>query len=169
MTRHLAPLALLLCLAGTPGEAQAPAVNDAEAQKATVMALRNVGTAMFAWFTDQVAAAAAATSAEKPTATNPKTISVSDYPVISATELRALLVPNYIAELPEKDGWGHALEFRLNRADPTAAHIMLIRSPGKDGTFETGSYNIGPYEVTAYANDLVWADGYFITWPMAAK
>jgi hypothetical protein len=151
-----------------PVLAEAPVVDDAAALKATVKDLRDVGTAMFSWLTDQVAAAAAA-PATPPAPANPVTLDVGGYPLISVDDLRQVLVPEYIAELPERDGWGHPFEFHLNRASLMGEKVMLIRSPGRDGKFETDEYKIGPYEPTAYERDLVWADGYFITWPGPQK
>src|SRR5215472_11044302 len=56
-------------------------------QKRTVADIRNTGTAMFSWLTDQVGAAAAGQTT---------TINVGDYgTVVSAASLTTILVPQY--------------------------------------------------------------------------
>src|SRR6185436_8056136 len=74
-------------------------------QKRTVADMRNTGTAMFSWLTDQIAAGAAGAAAT--------TVVVSDYSTATASELTSLLVPQYLQQVPDKDGWKIALEYRL--------------------------------------------------------
>ena len=65
-------------------------------QKRTVADMRITGTAMFSWLSDQVGAAAAGA-----TATN---IDLTDYKVITRSDLETLLVPAYIervSDLPD--------------------------------------------------------------------
>src|SRR5262245_46350922 len=62
------------------GEVKQDPVADKAAQRRTVADLRNVGTAMFSWLTDQVGAAAAGQSQ---TSGESKIISLSQYPPIS--------------------------------------------------------------------------------------
>jgi hypothetical protein len=144
--------------------AEPPTVSDADAQKTTVLALRNVGKAIFSWLTDQPEIRQVS-GTEKATGENPTTLAVADYAPISVDEVRKLLVPTYIAELPTTDGWGHALEFRINRKALGGAQVMLLRAAGKDGKFDGEVYPIGSFPLGAFERDLVWADGYFVTWP----
>jgi hypothetical protein len=147
------------CLtAGATGEAPK---TDPEAQKRTIADLRNVGTAMFSWLTDQVGAAAAGQS-QTP---EPASANLSDYPAISREDLAKILVPNYIQEVPELDGWGHPYEFHLNTANPLAPKVMAVRSPGRDGQYSGDTYKIGPFGPERFDDDLVWVDGFFVQWP----
>ena len=141
-------------------------VSDGEAQKRTIADIRNVGTAMFSWMTDQVGAAAAG---QLQTETSHPGADLKDYPPISFQELEKVLVPHYLAKLPETDGWGHPYEYYLNAADPTAERIMMIRSPGKDGRFSEGRYGVAAFTPDDFDQDIVWADGYFVRWPQAAQ
>jgi hypothetical protein len=129
--------------------------DDRSAQRATVAAMRNVGTAMFSWLTDQVGAAAA----------GQKTVNLEAIPVSSFAGLKELLVPQYIQELPERDGWGNPFEYRLIVKNPTNKGAMSIRSPGRDGIFSGLTYVVGAFPATDYDHDIVWADGYFVQWP----
>jgi hypothetical protein len=129
--------------------------SDRSAQRATVAAMRNAGTAMFSWLTDQVGAAAA----------GQKTVNLEAIPVSSFAGLKELLVPQYIQELPERDGWGNPFEYRLNVKNPANQGGMSIRSPGRDGKFSGLTYVVGAFPAADYDHDIVWADGYFVQWP----
>jgi hypothetical protein len=143
-----------VCVGG--GAANAGVQDDARAQRETVAAIRNVGTAMFSWLTDQVGAAAA----------GQKTVNLAEIPpVASFAALKERLVPQYIQTLPERDGWGNRFEYRLNVANPTAKSAMSIRSPGRDGKFSGLTYMVGAFPRAEYDRDIVWADGYFVQWP----
>jgi hypothetical protein len=141
-----------------------PAANDWEAQKRTVAAIRNVGTAMFSWLTDQMGAAAAGQSQTEPA---PATVELKHYPQISREELEKLLVPTYIQKIPETDGWGHPIEYYLNTANPQAPQVMGLRSPGRDGEFSAASYTVTSFDPDDFDEDIVWTDGFFVRWPQA--
>jgi len=126
-------------------------VNHAQAQVETMRTLRNVGTAMMAWLVDNVGAAAAGQD-------------VDEWPLRRPEEVEEVLVPTYLSELPLQDGWGRDLEFRLNLDDPLAEHVMMVRSRGSDGQFDD-SYQSGPFDPDETTRDIVWADGYFLSWP----
>jgi hypothetical protein len=127
-------------------------VDHARAQAETMAALREAGTAMLSWYTDAVGAAAAGQN-------------VNDWPAITTADVREVLVPNYLASLPTEDGWGHQLEYRLQIENLLAEHVMLVRSPGSDGKFDSDSYPIGAFDPDETTRDIVWADGYFMVWP----
>jgi prepilin-type N-terminal cleavage/methylation domain-containing protein len=131
-------------------------------QKRTVADVRNTGTAMFSWLTDQVGAAAAGAAS---------TVKVSDYTAAKKTgdELRALLVPRYMQEIPAVDGWKFAYEFYLNDAAPLSQHVMLIRSGGRNNDFDVDDYEVTSFDPTDYDQDIVWADGFFVRWPQNMK
>lgn len=131
--------------------------DDAGAQRRTVADMRNVGTAMFSWVTDQVGAAAA----------GQKAVDLGKFPPVSSfAGLKELLVPKYIQALPERDGWGNPYEYRLNLKNPTAGvSVMSVRSPGRDGKFSGLTYAVEAFPHGDYDRDIVWADGYFVQWP----
>jgi len=135
-------------------------VTDAEAQKRTVADIRNTGTAMFSWLTDQVGAAAAGQSQ-----TEIGDIDLDDYPVLSRDEVQSILLPQYMQTVPERDGWGNPYEYYLNVENPLAVHVMGIRSPGRDGRFSADSYTVTSFDPSEFDEDIVWADGFFVRWP----
>jgi len=141
------------------GSSEVPAkVNDQAAQKQTVLDIRNTGVAMFSWLTDQIGAAGAGQA---------QTIDLKQYSSISRAELGKILVPQYMQELPEKDGWGHPYEYTLNSANLKGKPVMSIRSPGRDGAYSAsnGVYTTGRFDPTDFDQDVVWSDGYFVRWP----
>jgi prepilin-type N-terminal cleavage/methylation domain-containing protein len=131
-------------------------------QKRTVADARNTGLAMFSWLTDQVGAAAAGALS---------TVDMSDYDDAEKTpdELRALLTPRYMQQIPAADGWKNPFDFYLNDADPSAQYVMLIRSGGRDGDASAASYEVSSFDPTDYDQDIVWADGFFVRWPQNVK
>lgn len=141
-----------------------PAADDAAAQKRTVAQIRNTGTAMFSWLTDQVGAAAAGQSQTEPAL---ETVELKHYPLVSREQLEKILVPNYIQKVPVTDGWGNPFEYYLNTANPMAPQVMGIRSPGRDGKFSAASYTVGPFDPDELDEDIVWTDGFFVRWPQA--
>lgn len=124
-------------------------------QKRTVADERNVGTAMMSWLTDQVGAAAAGTS-------NTQWDS-SGYSSKGFGSVANVLVPQYIQQVPENDGWGNPFDYFLNTST-FASSIMAIVSGGRDGAATT-SYTAGAFFPTDYDQDIVWADGFFVRWP----
>ncbi|HSS48158.1 MAG TPA: hypothetical protein VLX28_04360 [Thermoanaerobaculia bacterium] len=151
---------------------------DTEKQKQTVADIRNLGTALFSWLTDQVEATEAE-QAENGTSGAPpprgsvddsrqKTIDIQDYPLVSREDLEDFLVPQYIAAIPETDAWGNPYEVRLNTDNLMAKSVMSIRSPGRKGYYSGEVYKIEGFDPTDFDQDLVWADGFFVRWPLAA-
>jgi len=167
MRTHRKALLVVLALGGFVLGAAPPQtepkkeMSDRDRQRRTVADLRNVGTALFSWLTDQVGASAAGAQ-QTP---SPKEVRLEDYPAISTAELKKLLVPDYIQSVPETDGWGHPYEFRLNVKNVLAEHVMMIRSPGRDGVYSATLYTVEGFDPEDYDQDLVWADGFFIRWP----
>ena len=139
-----------------------PPATDEEAQKRTVADIRNTGTAMFSWLTDQVGAAAAGQS-QTETATS--IVELKHYPLVSRDDLVKILLPQYMQRVPATDGWGHPYEYYLNVANPLAPQVMGIRSPGRDGEFSAVSYSVGPFDPDDFDEDVVWTDGFFVRWP----
>jgi len=128
-------------------------------QKRTVADIRNTGTAMFSWLTDQVGAAAAGATGSN--------VDLASYGsgTVSVTVLSSILTPQYLQNVPTLDGWKNGYEYYLNTANPLAKNVMAIRSGGRDGAFSTASYTVTSFEPTDYDQDIVWADGFFVRWP----
>ncbi|HEX6901643.1 MAG TPA: hypothetical protein VF789_18085 [Thermoanaerobaculia bacterium] len=126
-------------------------LTDQEKQELTIKHIRNTGTAMFSWLTDQVGAGAAGA----------QQIDLGKYPKITHKDLEKLLVPNYLMSLPKVDGWGNAYEYRLNVKEPTAEAVMSIRSAGRDGVFSGDKYTSLKYPPKDLDQDIVWTDGFF--------
>ena len=130
------------------------ALNKAK-QKRTMGDMRNVGTAMFQWVTDQVGAAAAGVKLSD--------ISGAD----SASEVEGVLVSAYIQEVPDYDGWKGSYEYRLNTDNPGAVNVMAICSKGQlnTGCSASTDYTKLPFNPTDYQSDIFWANGDFLSWP----
>src|SRR5829696_7958362 len=126
-------------------------------QKRTVADVRNAGTAMFSWLTDQASAAAAGAAS---TSSFP-----SGYVAITADALRLVLVSQYLQEIPELDGWKNPYDFYLNTEDPLARQVMAIHSYGRDSKKETGPFTVTGFDPTDYDKDIIWTDGFFVRWP----
>jgi prepilin-type N-terminal cleavage/methylation domain-containing protein len=137
-------------------------------QKRTIGDMRNSGTAMFSWVTDQAAAAAAGS-------TDPVIWKTSDYPQpghVGYEKVRPLLETRYIQTLPKLDGWDHEYDYFLAQppfqpagTDEDEDRLMYIRSMGRGTDYAGNTYTVGPFIPTNYIQDIVWADGYFVRWP----
>jgi len=152
---------------------------DTEKQKQTIADIRNLGTALFSWLTDQVEATVAEQEAEKQqngTKSEPpprgneedtktKTLNIQDNPVVSRDDLEEFLVPKYIAAIPETDAWGNSYEVRLNTDNLMAKTVMSIRSPGRKGYYAGDEYKVEGFDPTDFDQDIVWIDGFFARWP----
>jgi hypothetical protein len=136
----------------------------ANEQKQALGEMRNIGTALFAWLTDQD---------PKPSGDDRRgkdaDIDLGAIPVISHADLAKLLVPLYLAQLPVNDPWGKPYEFRLNRDNLGGVPVMAIRSAGKDGTFSGTVYTMESFAISDQDQDLVWVDGFFARWPEGKK
>ncbi len=108
--------------------------------------IRTIATAWEARATDANSYAAAGTSFAFPA-------------TVSYATLSGKLAPTYIKSLPANDGWGNAYGF----GNDSAGQVYGIRSAGKDGTFDTATYTIGP--TSAFNNDIVYSNGSFICYP----
>ncbi|MEE8526830.1 MAG: hypothetical protein V3T72_23085, partial [Thermoanaerobaculia bacterium] len=123
----------------------------------------NTGTAWMSWLTDQVGAGAAGQA---------KVYDTSDFANITYVELFGYLHPTttffYMQEVPEKDGWRYPLGFGKN-PDPLDSNVIIICSTGRDGSAEGAchatQWNVAPFVSTDYGKDIVWADGYLVSWP----
>jgi prepilin-type N-terminal cleavage/methylation domain-containing protein len=84
---------------------------------------------------------------------------------LSFNDMEMLLAPTYMKVIPDRDGWGHALEFGSDQAAGAAkqATIYSIRSAGGDGIYQGSSYTIGT--VDKFECDIVYSNGVFIAAP----
>ncbi len=126
-------------------------------QKKTIADERIVGTAMFAWMTDEIGAAAAGQANTS--------IDLSDYPSITTDDLRDLLVPVYIETIPMLDGWKRPYDYFCNVDDLHSRHVLAVSSDGADGSSAGPVYDVGGFDPTDYDQDIVWTDGFFARWP----
>lgn len=138
------------------------AESDRTAQKNSLAAMRDVGTAMMSWLTDQVTAP---DWKARPEEAAPAGANWSRCPSISYDALHALLSPLYMLEIPRQDGWGHALEFCLDPHAGGGSFGLGVRSPGRDGRFESVDFVEGKFDPALMDRDIVWLDGYFRAWP----
>jgi general secretion pathway protein G len=132
-------------------------------QKRTVADMRNVGTAMFSWLTDQLGAAAAGQSMRPG-----DNYDINAVQLISQPNLSKILVPQYLMELQSHDGWKNPYEYRLDSKNPMSRNVMVIRSPGADGKYEASVYTMASFDTTEYDMDIVWADGFFVRFPSSS-
>jgi type II secretion system protein G len=134
-------------------------------QKKTVADMRIVGTALFSWLTDEVGAAAAGDDAVD------NTVAMESYQdhVKDLADMRSLLMPQYVQEVPSLDGWKNSYEYYLNEAEPLSREVMMIRSRGLDNAADGDQYQAASFAPTDYAQDIVWADGFFVRWPEGAS
>ena len=129
-------------------------------QKRTVGDVRNTGTSLMSWLTDQISAAAAGSSQSYTWPTE----GAATY-----SEVSSLLRPSatffYMQSVPEYDGWKGTYDFVVNTSNLFASTgVIAMRSPGRDGSFQS-SYSSGAFVATDYDRDIVWTDGYFVKWP----
>ncbi len=135
-------------------------------QKRTVADMRNVGTAMMSWVTD--AASAGAAGALQWDSNN--------YTNMTFAALESTLHPTgstffYMESPPAKDGWKHDYLYGFNTAgNVLASQVFAIGSFGNDGTdggsiTDLGTPTAGPFTPTDYAQNIIWADGFFVRWP----
>jgi type II secretion system protein G len=127
-------------------------------QKRTEADMRNLGTAMFSWLTDQAGAAAAGQSSTV------GSVDFANFQATNPTDLGTVLVSQYIQSVPVIDGWKHNYSYYMNYTNPLGGvGIMGIISYGRDGKADGGtSYTVTGFDPTDYDRDLVWADGYWV-------
>ncbi len=131
-------------------------------QKRTVADMRNTGTAWMSWLTDQVGAAASGAG---------KSWNGGGTVNQSYLQLFGYLHPSdtffYMQEVPQEDGWKY--EFSYGKNDNLlASNVLIICSGGRDGvpsSCAAATHDVAPFIATDYDTDIIWADGYFVSWP----
>jgi len=138
-------------------------------QKRTVADMRNIGTAWLSWVTDVVSAGAAGGGG-----TN--TFNGSEYSTsLDRDALYQTLHQSstffYTNEVPAVDGWKFSYRYAWSN-NPLASQVVAIGSGGRDGSLDSitaaNGVVIGPFIPTQYAQDIIWADGFFVRWPGGA-
>jgi len=134
-------------------------------QKRSMADMRNGGTAFMSWLTDEIGAAAAGADVAAGSYTGDGFKHV-------VADIEAVLVPHYVQDLPDLDGWKHPFNYALNIGNPLAVRIMAISSGGRTSGHTANGWatgivplTTGPYDPTSYDNDIFWADGGFAVWP----
>jgi prepilin-type N-terminal cleavage/methylation domain-containing protein len=131
-------------------------------QKRTEADMRNIGTAMFSWLTDQAGAAAAGAAATGD-------VDMGNFQTTVQSDLSTVLVSQYIQSIPLLDGWKHNYAYFMNYSNPLGGvGIMAVWSYGRDGKAETGPFTVTGFDPTDYDKDLIWADGYWVRYPQKA-
>lgn len=125
---------------------------DKSKQKKTMADIRSIANAWEARATDRGSYAAAGAGSD---------VFVWPDEPLTYDQMFALLHPTYIHPLVKTDGWGHGLEFAVE-SNAGGSSIYAVRSPGKDGTFET-SYPLKQTE--RFDCDIVFSNGSFVVSP----
>ncbi len=90
---------------------------------------------------------------------------LADYPQqMTREEVAVVLTPTFIKYIPEFDPWGNPWEYNF-AGTVIGPKVFCLRSPGRDGVFDTDTYTIGPFVATDFDQDVVWADGSLVRWP----
>ncbi len=130
-------------------------------QAQTIADLRTTGRVMLTWLTThQPAGKLTAPDEEEETTTD-----WNACPSISYQALQSLLVPNSLPELPRSDPWGNDYQFCLDTRFASNRSVAGIRATGKDGKFSGHRYTISAFTPDEFHRDVIWTDGYFMTWP----
>ncbi len=139
-------------------------------QKRTVGDMRSVGAAWFSWLTDQIGAAASGA------AKNTYDMTVFTNQLDGDGLLGTLYNPTgvfYIQEVPNVDGWGGNYVY-LHADSPLERQYMAIWSGGRNNgpngsETPAAAYPMGPFIATDYDQDIVWADGFFVSYPAGVQ
>ena len=136
-------------------------------QKRTIADIRNMGSAWMSWLSDQVGAASAGSSKTFPGSTLDVTPTY--------LEVFAYLHPDttffYMQDVPQFDGWSYPLSFAM-ASSLVNSNVILIAAPCRDGAFDfapNADRPIAPFITTDYERDIVWADGFFVSWPEGVR
>lgn len=155
---HALASSLMIGLACTPLLAQ----DYRAAIDATVSAIRDGGTVLTSWAVAQ----AGGPKASQDDIASPAELDWNACPRITFEKARSLAGAEQEKHLRQRDGWGHEIEYCLRADDPAAArYVVGLRSPGRDGKFDTTSYLPGLFDRSQPDHDVVWIDGVFVTAP----
>lgn len=133
-------------------------------QKRTLSDIRGIGTSWMAWLADVNGAASAGMAA--------RTFEASQLSIVSYPELLGNLRPSstffYAQEVPQNDSWGAPYRFYQGAVAGGEVDTIMVCSTGGDLVFEEcvlGSIPSEPFISTDFDHDIIWANGYFVSWP----
>ena len=130
-------------------------------QKRTMAEMRLVGTCWMSWLTDQISSSAGARAGRRYDLTRLRRIAAEDV-LKSLYQTQSFF---YCSEVPVLDAWGFDYEYYIHPTSLVTVNVIAIRSRGRDGIFEDLVYELGPFISTNYEEDIVWADGMFMSYP----
>jgi hypothetical protein len=118
--------------------------------------IEQVGAAMLAWLTDIITSSHLGGGIPGPLCVGEPPVDLALVPQIAIDDLRELLVPDYIAVVPENDPWNNPYEYRLDVENVYSPDVIAIRSAGSDASFDGPAYGFrfttGPSEDLVYYN-----------------
>ena len=147
-------------------------------EKGAVSDIRTLGTALMVCLSDAASCPEAATFQERLRSGE----GCSDLTPEEAAQL--VLKGSDVNPAATVDPWGGPYELCVERGSET--HVMVVRSAGPNGRFEprnvakiiskstgaasadamsAGAVSAAAVSADLESDDLVWADGYFISWP----
>ena len=153
------------------GAAERPTAmkNDPATQK-TINDIRNVGTAMYTWYKDEMAPKRSAETHKKAeAAAQTKSVDISVVPEISRGGAREGAGPQIHRGDPGEGRLGEPLRLPPQYQGPQCGQAMGLRSAGRDGQFTGNVYEVGSFSPEDHDQDIPWMDGYFVRWPEAKK
>ncbi len=135
-------------------------------QKRTISDLRNVGTSIMSWLTDQVGAASAG---QQPY--NAGSFAERTYAEL-ANYMNSTLDPTffYMQQVPQFDGWKNAYDWGF-ATNLLLGNVFIMCSPGREGVYSAACLSdhagadTGAFIATDYDHDLIFADGFLIKFP----
>ncbi|HEX8172583.1 MAG TPA: prepilin-type N-terminal cleavage/methylation domain-containing protein [Thermoanaerobaculia bacterium] len=89
---------------------------------------------------------------------NPAGFTICCSVAIPSDSLEQVLVPTYIKQMVDKDGWRNPLVF----ATDSLGTSYLIRSYGRDGAPDSNPQGGG---TTSFAEDIIYSNGQFVQYP----
>jgi len=149
-----------------PEPPPAEPVTDEEKQAKSLETVERVGTAMLTLLTDVVIEDRRLDLSQLSDSWSYESQDRESKPFrqITHAEVVEILVPDYIAEVPRANPWGHPYQFAINE-NLMGPDAMSIRCPGREGRFETDAYTLGTFPEQEFDSDIVWADGLWIRRP----
>lgn len=99
----------------------------------------------------------------------PEGVDLLETEPISEEQVRAMIrevgFGPEIAGTPLVDGWGRPLDVRMDPDNLLHHTVVVVRSAGENGQFESPPYHTAGFAPNARVDDIVWIDGYFHRWP----
>lgn len=145
-------LLALLCLAAAivvPSLGN-PSISKSR-QKRAVGEVRSIAVAVQSYQTDH-------TNAPLPPGVHPG----SGWSYVPASDLKPVLTPDYIKEIPQTDPWGQPYLYGYTLENP---EWFCVLSTGKDGVRDSRDLPQSPSATHCYESDIIWLNGEFLQYP----